>query len=155
MFMYKYGGCLMNWHQLSGRIVGLYYIAFGTFTLYVLSMAIGQIIFEDTRMLLPTFQMSSIGYSFLASNLSLIIQLVLLIPAGIMLAWKLKRWAAIFGIVGILVPSLISLALGVFVSAAGGPPITKLIRMEVLALSWGLFAGLPILGIVSAWRDLH
>ena len=145
----------MNWRQLSGRIVGLYYIAFGTFTLYILSIVINQIIFEDTRKLLPTFQMISISYSFFAGNLPLIIQLVLLIPAGIMLAWKLKRWAAIFGIIGILVPSLITLALEMLVSTSGGPPITKLIRIEVLALSWGLFAGLPLLGIVSAWRDLY
>ncbi len=105
--------------------------------------------------LLPTFEASSTNYSFFAGNLSLLIQLVLLIPAGIMLAWKLKRWAAICGIIGILVPSLVLLTLEVFVSFSGGPSITKLISIKMLVYSWGLFVGLPLLGIISAWRDLH
>ncbi len=145
----------MNWRQLSGRIVGLYYLAFGALTLYILSITIGRIIFGGARMfLLPTFEASSTNYSFFAGNLSLLIQLVLLVPAGIMLAWKLKRWAAIYGIIGILVPSLVLLILEVFVSFSGGPSITKLISIEI-AYSWGLFVGLPLLGIISAWRDLN
>ncbi len=146
----------MNWRQFSGRIVGLYYLIFGVPTLYILSMTISRTIFEGTRtFLLPTFEASSTNYSFFAGYFSLLIQLALLVPAGIMLSWRLKRWAAVCGIIGILIPSLILLILEVFVSFSGGPSITKLISIKVLVYSWGLFIGLPLLGIVFAWRDLH
>ncbi len=146
----------MNWRQISGRIVGLYYLIFGVLTLYILYMTIGRTIFEGTgKFLLPTFEASSTNYSFFAGYLSLLIQLVLLVSAGIMLSWKLKRWAAIYGIIGILIPSLILLILEVLVSFSGGPSITKLISIKVLVYSWGLFVGLPVLGIAFAWRDLH
>jgi hypothetical protein len=144
----------LNWRQLFGRIVGLYYTAFGIFTLYILSATIDitTISFEG---LLPEFDLSSTGYDFSVGMLPLLIQMLFLISSGIMLIWKLKRWAAIAGIIGILVPSLTSLALEVLISASGGPPLTELVSIENIVLGWGLFIGLPALGIIFAWRDLH
>ena len=144
----------LNWRQLFGRIVGLYYATFGIFILYILSatIAITTISFE---MLLPEFDLSSTGYDFSVGMLPLLIQMLLLISSGIMLIWKLKRWAVIAGIIGIFVPSLTSLALEVLISASGGPPLTELVSIKNIVLGWGLFIGLPALGMIFAWRDLH
>ncbi len=72
-----------------------------------------------------------------------------------MLVWKLRRWAAIFGIIGALVLPLSSLILQVLVSAYGGLPITELIGVEEIVFGVGLFVGLPVLGTVVAWRILQ
>lgn len=144
----------LNWRQLVGRIMGLYYTAFGIFTLYILlaTIDIATISFEG---LLPEFDLSSTGYDFSVGMLPLLIQMLLLISSGIMLVWKPKRWAVIAGIIGIFVPSLTSLALEVLISASGGPPLTELVSIKNIVLGWGLFIGLPALGMVFAWRDLH
>jgi hypothetical protein len=144
----------LNWRQLFGRIVGLYYTVFGIFTLYVLSATINiaTISFEG---LLPEFDLGSTGYDFSVGMLPLLIQMLLLISSGIMLVWRLKRWAAINGIIGMFVPSLTSLALEVLISASGGPPLIELVSIKNIVLGWGLFIGLPALGVTFAWRDLH
>ncbi len=144
----------LNWRQLVGRIMGLYYAAFGIFTLYILlvTIDIATISFEG---LLPEFDLSSTGYDFSVGMLPLLIQMLLLISSGIMLVWKLKRWAAITGMIGMFVPSLTSLALEVLISASGGPPLIELVSIKNIVLGWGLFIGLPALGIIFAWRDLH
>ena len=104
---------------------------------------------------MPAFHVSSTGgYSFETGSLIFFIMSLLLIPAGLLLVWKLKRWAAITGIIGTLLLPLTSLALQVLVSASGGPPLTVIIPMTELVFGVGFFFVLPTLGIIFAWRDL-
>ncbi len=144
----------LNWRQLVGRIMGLYYTAFGIFTLYILLATI-DIATISIEGVLPEFDLSSTGYDFSVGMLPLLIQMLLLLSSGIMLVWKLKRWAVITGIVGIFVPSLTSLAIEVLISASGGPPLIELVSIKNIVLGWGLFIGLPALGIIFAWKDLY
>src|SRR3990172_2689209 len=146
---------LMKWRPLIGRIVGLCYFAYGTFILYLSSTIIGRFLIEGPGGLMPAFHVSSTGgYSFETGSLIFFIMSLLLIPAGLLLVWKLKRWAAITGIIGTLLLPLTSLALQVLVSASGGPPLTVIIPMTELVFGVGFFFVLPTLGIIFAWRDL-
>ncbi len=146
----------MIWRRVIGRTVGLFYIVLGVVYLYVFSTAIDQTIFEGAGGFLPSFEVSSTGgYYFSTGQLPMLIQIILFIPAGILLAWKLRRWAAIIGIIGTLVMPLTTFTLRMLISASGGPPLTELITFKELVFGIGLFVGLPVFGIIFAWKELH
>ncbi len=141
----------MNWRQLVRKIVGFYYIAYGTLFLYFSYAIMGKIITEGIEGLLPRFG----GNSFEVGSLVLLIVPVLVIPAGIMLLWKSKRWAAIVGIIGTLVLPLTSFTLKFLVSASGGTSFIEQISADEIYGGIGFFFLLPTLGIFFTWRDLH
>ena len=71
------------------------------------------------------------------------------------MAWKLKRLGAILGIVGVLILPIVSIALQILISVSGGPPITELIDPSEIIFGIVVFVGLPIVGTVLAWKELH
>jgi len=144
---------LMNLRSVIGRVMGIFFIGQGVLILFLVSSRIGGII--GGMDLLPTFNVSSTGFSFSAGTLPLILQVVFLIPAGIFLAWKLKRLGAILGIVGVLILPIVSIALQILVSVSGGPSLTELIDPSEIIFGIGVFVGLPIVGTVLAWKELH
>ena len=145
----------MNWRRLVGRAVGSYFVVYGIIILYVFSISVGRIFFEGVGGFLPTFHVGSAGYGFSVGQLPFLIQFVLLIPAGIWMAWKLRRWAAFIGILGTLVLPVTSFGLSMLVTASGGPPITELVVFGEILIGLGLFIGLPTLGIALVRRELH
>ena len=141
----------MNWRQLVKRIVGFYYVAYGTLFLYFSYAIMGKIITEGTDGLLPTFG----GNSFDVVSLVILIVPLLVIPAGIMLLWKSKRWAAIVGIIGTLVLPLTSFTLKILISVSGGTPLTEQISADEIYGGIGFFFLLPTLGMFFTWKDLQ
>ncbi len=133
--------------------MGIFFVGQGVLILFLLSSRIGRIIGGTD--LLPTFNVSSSGFGFSTGTLPLILEVVFLIPAGIFLAWKLKRLGAILGIVGAITLPIVSIALQILVSVSGGPPLTELIDPSEIIFGLGVFVGLPILGTVLAWKELH
>lgn len=135
--------------------MGIFFVGYGVLILSLLSSRIGRIIGGTD--LLPTINVSSSGFGFSTGTLPLILQVVFLIPAGIFLAWKLKKVGAILGIAGVLMLPIVSIALQILVSVSGGPPITitELIDPSEIIFGLGVFVGLLILGTVLAWNELH
>jgi len=133
--------------------MGIFFIAYGVLILALLSIRVSRIF--GSIDLLPTINVSSTGFSFYTGTLPLILQVVLLVPAGIFLAWKLKKLGAILGIAGVLILPIVSIVLQILVSVSGGPPITELIDPSEIIFGVGVFVGLPILGTVLAWNELH
>ncbi len=143
----------MNLRSAIGRVMGIFFVGQGVLILFLLSSRIGRIIGGTD--LLPTFNVSSSGFGFSTGTLPLILEVVFLIPAGIFLAWKLKKLGAILGIAGVLILPIVSIALQILVSVSGGPPITELIDPSEIIFGVGVFVGLPIVGTVLAWKELH
>ncbi len=143
----------MNLRSAIGRVMGIFFIGYGLLILFLLSSRIDRII--GGMDLLPTINVSSTGFGFSTGGLPLILQVVFLLPAGIFLAWKLKRLGAILGIVGVLILPIVSIALQILVSVSGGPPLTELIDPSEIIFGVGVFVGLPTGGIVLTWKELH
>lgn len=143
----------MNLRSAVGRGMGIFFIGNGLLILFLVSSRIGRII--GGMGLLPTFNVSSTGFGFSTGTLPLVLQVAFLLPAGILLAWKLKRLGAILGIAGALILPIVSIALQILVSVSGGPPITELIDPSEIIFGIGVFVGLPIVGTVLTWKELH
>ncbi len=143
----------MNLRSAVGRVMGIFFIGDGVLILFLLSSRIGRIIGGTD--LLPTFNVSSSGFGFSTGTLPFVLQVAFLLPAGIFLAWKLKRLGAILGIAGALILPVVSIALQILVSVSGGPPLTELIDPSEIVFGMGVFVGLPIVGTVFTWKELH
>ncbi|MFQ5870775.1 MAG: hypothetical protein ACE5IB_01255 [Candidatus Geothermarchaeales archaeon] len=145
----------VSWRRVIAVMVGLFLIVRGLDRLFLVRTMFDRIIPRNGGQFLPTFHVSPSGYGFSVGQVTFWIELVLLLPAGILLVWTLSRWAAVVGIVAILVGAVISLSLRVLVSVFGGPPLTELVGIGELVVGLGVVVGLPALGTAFAWRDLR
>ncbi len=143
----------MNWHRTIGMITGFYYFALGVFILYILiSTQLGEFILRGNVATLASFPVGSTGYYFTTSEILMLVYLIL-IPVGIMLLWKLKRWAAIVGIIGTFMPAIITLIIEINIVVPGY--FTTVYRIENIFFGWVFFVVVPALGVIFAWRELR
>lgn len=145
----------MNGRRLFAGIMGIFFLSYGTLSLFLFSGGLGRGISEGLGSLVPTYSVTATGYSFSVGSLVPIVQAIFLILGGAVIAWRRKKWAVIVGILGASLLAITSLSLQVLVAVAGGPALGELIDLGEIVIGLGTFALLPIVGIVISWRELN